>query len=88
MVYVVVVYDVNVSRVNAVKKFLRTYLTWIQNSVFEGELTPSELERVKLGLKRIIKEDEDSIRIYIFRSKYAVKSVDIGKIKAHDGQII
>ena len=88
MVYVVVVYDVNVSRVNAVKKFLRTYLTWVQNSVFEGELTPSELERVKFGLKRIIKEDEDSIRIYIFISKYAVKSVDIGKIKAQDEQII
>ena len=33
--YVVIAYDVNVERVNKVKKFLRKYLNWVQNSLFE-----------------------------------------------------
>ncbi|WP_459202216.1 CRISPR-associated endonuclease Cas2 [Methanococcus sp. CF] len=62
--YVIIVYDVSVERVNKVKKFLRRYLNWVQNSVFEGELTDSEFLRVKTGLKKIIKESEDSIIIF------------------------
>ncbi|EHP88831.1 CRISPR-associated endonuclease Cas2 [Methanotorris formicicus] len=67
--YVVIVYDVNVSRVNKVKKFLRQYLNWVQNSVFEGEITKAEFERIKDGLLNIIDENEDSIIIYKLKSK-------------------
>jgi len=67
--YVVVVYDVNVKRVNHVKKFLRWYLHWVQNSVFEGEVTRAEYERIKAGLKEIIDGKEDSVVIYRLRSK-------------------
>jgi CRISPR-associated protein Cas2 len=87
-VYVIIVYDIEVDRVNTVKKFLRTYLTWVQNSVFEGELTPAEFKRVLSGLKKIIDETKDSVRIYTFRSRYWVKSMDLGRKKAHDEQII
>ena len=62
--YVIIVYDVNVERVNKVKSFLRQYLYWIQNSVFEGELTKSEFRKVQDGLREIIDEDADSIIIY------------------------
>ena len=62
--YVIIVYDVNVDRVNKVKSFLRQYLFWIQNSVFEGELTKSEFKIVVDGLKNIIDENTDSIIIY------------------------
>ena len=34
-----IVYDIKVERVNKVKSFLRQHLFWIQNSVFEGEVT-------------------------------------------------
>ncbi len=67
--YIVVVYDVNVRRVNHVKKFLRRHLHWVQNSVFEGEVTRAEYERIKAGLKEIIDENEDSIVIYRLRSQ-------------------
>ncbi|RLF85863.1 CRISPR-associated endonuclease Cas2 [Thermococci archaeon] len=66
--YIIIVYDVNVSRVNKVKKFLRQYLVWIQNSVFEGEVTLAEYERIKNGIKELIDESEDSIVIYKLRS--------------------
>ncbi|MBP2173198.1 CRISPR-associated endonuclease Cas2 [Methanococcus voltae] len=62
--YVIIVYDVSVARVNHIKKFLRRYLTWVQNSVFEGELTKSEFETVKIGLKNLMDEDYDSVIIF------------------------
>ncbi|MBU7027643.1 MAG: CRISPR-associated endonuclease Cas2, partial [Theionarchaea archaeon] len=49
--YVVVVYDISVERVNKVRIFLKQYLDWMQNSVLEGELTLGELKEVELGLK-------------------------------------
>ncbi len=66
--YVIVVYDIAVGRVNKVKKFLRQHLHWVQNSVFEGEITRAEFERIKAGLKDLIEEDEDSVVIYRLRS--------------------
>ena len=50
-------------------KYLRKHLNWVQNSVFEGELTKAQLERVKVGLDEIIKREKDSIYIYQVQSK-------------------
>lgn len=62
--YVIIVYDIKVERVNKVKSFLRQHLFWIQNSVFEGDLTNSEFKQIVTGLKDIVDKDEDSIIIY------------------------
>jgi len=67
--YVIIVYDVGVERVNKVKKFLRTWLNWVQNSVFEGELTESEFLKVEDGLKNIIDEECDSIIIFKLKDR-------------------
>ncbi|WP_461864465.1 CRISPR-associated endonuclease Cas2 [Thermococcus sp.] len=67
--YIIVVYDINVSRVNKIKKFLRQHLHWVQNSVFEGEVTRAEFERIKAGIRDLIDEDEDSVVIYKLRSE-------------------
>ena len=82
--YVVIVYDVNVSRVNKVKKFLRQYLHWVQNSVFEGEITLAEFERIKEGLLDLIDENEDSVIIYKLRSKPKRESLGIEKNPLED----
>ena len=86
--YVIIVYDVNVDRVNRVKKFLRKYLHWVQNSVFEGELTEADLEEVKLGLKDIIDESEDMVVIYRFRSEKVFKKEVMGFDKSKIDEII
>ncbi len=86
--YVIIAYDVNVDRVNKVKKFLRRYLSWIQNSLFEGELTDADLEEVKMGLKDLIDEQEDMIVIYRFRSKNAMKREVMGTDKSSAGEIL
>lgn len=65
--YVLVVYDVEVKRVTKVHKFLKRHLNWVQNSVFEGEVTDSQIETVKAGLKKLVDEESDSILIYTAR---------------------
>ena len=86
--YVIIVYDINVERVNKVKGFLRKHLYWIQNSVFEGEVTKSELEEIKTGLKEIINKDNDSIIIYTFRTSDAFNRNVLGVEKAPIHEII
>ncbi|MCS7123086.1 MAG: CRISPR-associated endonuclease Cas2 [Candidatus Aenigmarchaeota archaeon] len=86
--YLIIAYDVNVARVNKVKKFLRKYLHWVQNSVFEGEATQATLEEIKIGLKEIIDEGEDMVVIYKFRSVEAFKKEIIGVEKGYCEEII
>ncbi len=72
-------YDVNFKRVGKMLKKSREYLNWVQNSVFEGELTDAKLEKMKVALKKIMDEEEDSVIIYTLRTtKYSNKEI-IGK---------
>ena len=86
--YVIIAYDVNVARVNRVKKFLRKHLNWVQNSVFEGELTKTDFEEVKLGLNEIIDREEDMVVFYILRSEKALKKEVLGFDKSKIDEII
>jgi len=86
--YVIIVYDVNVERVSKVCYFLRQYLNWIQNSVFEGEITKAQFYEIKSKLKEMIKEEEDSIIIYRMRSEYSFFRECIGIEKADTSTII
>ena len=87
-IYTVVVYDVAVERVDNVRKFLRQYLKWVQNSAFEGELTEGELEKVKLGLKKLIKDDTDSILFYVASSQKWIRKDVLGIEKAEVTTVI
>lgn len=86
--YVIIAYDVNVERVNKVKKFLRRYLNWVQNSLFEGELSEADLEEIKLGLNKIINEEEDMIVIYKLRTEKVMNREIIGVDKSQIDEII
>jgi len=86
--YVIIVYDIEVDKVSKVCYFLRRYLNWIQNSVFEGELTPSQLFEIKRGLKSLIDEKKDSIIIYKMRTEEAFKREYIGVEKTDLSTVI
>lgn len=79
--FVILVYDVEQKRVAKVLKTCRKYLYWVQNSVLEGEITEANLTKLKTELKRIIKEDKDSVIIYRFRTtRYsAIETLGIKK---------
>ncbi len=62
--HVLVTYDVASSRVHAVCKLMRSYLFWVQRSVFEGELSPSQLQQLQAIVSRIIKPEYDSVYFY------------------------
>lgn len=74
--YVILVYDVNVKRVTRALKICRRYLNWVQNSVFEGEISEAKLKELQLHLKKLIEEKEDSVLIYRLRDqRYFQKEV-------------
>jgi len=81
-VYLIVVYDIAVERIDRVRQFLKQYLNWVQNSAFEGELTEGEYEKIKIGLKRLIEEKEDSILFYRASSQKWIKKEALGIEKA------
>lgn len=79
--YVILVYDVNEKRVTRALKTCRRYLNWVQNSVFEGEISEAKLKELKLRLKKVINETEDSILIYRFRDRRYFEKEVMGQEK-------
>lgn len=72
--YVVLVYDINqnnngVRRWSHIFKICKKYLTHIQNSVFEGELTKVQLIKLQQELKPYINQEYDSIIIFKSRQE-------------------
>jgi len=86
--YVIIVYDVGVERVNKIKKFLRTWLNWVQNSVFEGELTESEFIKVQQGIKNIIDKESDSVIIFKLKDRKFIDRNIIGVDKNIQSDIL
>ena len=67
--YVLIVYDVEEKRVAKAHKFLKRHLHWVQNSVFEGEVTDAQLEKIKIGLQAILDKASDSVLLYSARDQ-------------------
>lgn len=79
--YVILVYDIGERRVAKMLKLCRQYLTWIQNSVFEGALTDAKLRELEQKAKAIMKPEEDSIIIFKSTSEKWLEKRIIGKEK-------
>ncbi len=62
--YVIAVYDVESKRTAKMLKLCRQYLHWIQNSVFEGEITEVKLKELIIRSKKIMDESYDSFIIF------------------------
>jgi len=86
--FVIVVYDVGEKRVNNVLKVCRKYLTWVQNSVLEGDLEESSVRKLRNEVKDIIRDDEDSVLFYQFRTKKYFSREVIGLDKGGNNQFI
>ena len=74
--FIILVYDVGEKRVAKALKKCRQYLNWVQNSVFEGEISVANLTKLKLELGKIINTKEDSVIIYHLRTtKYYKREI-------------
>jgi CRISPR-associated protein Cas2 len=63
--FVVISYDISEDkRRTKIHKILKSYGQWMQFSVFECELTDTQYAKLRSRLRKLIKDDQDSIRFY------------------------
>lgn len=79
--YIILVYDIDEKRVGKMLKLCRRYLNWIQNSVFEGELTEVKLKELLHEAKGIMKEETDSIIVFTSRQEKWLDKLVVGREK-------
>jgi len=77
--YIIAVYDVGQKRVGKMLKLCRQYLSWIQNSVFEGEISEVKLEELKIRANEIMDLEDDSFIIFKTRQEKWLDKEIIGK---------
>ncbi len=77
--YVILVYDFGERRVGKMLKLCRRYLNWIQNSVFEGEISEARLKELLMLCDKFMEKEEDSIIIFSGSSQYTMDKRIVGK---------
>lgn len=82
--YIILVYDIVMENggpriLRNVFKICKKYLQHVQCSVFEGELSPSQLANLKAELNRWLREDLDSVIIFQCRQEKWIKRDILGK---------
>lgn len=78
----IVAYDITDNkRLREVANTCLQYLSRVQKSVFEGDLTPSQLHSLKKELKSIMDDKTDSILFYFLKNSSIKKRIVLGKRK-------
>lgn len=80
--YIILVYDIGEKRVVKMLKLCRQYLNWIQNSVFEGEISEVKLKELYLYAKEIMNTEYDSLIVFKSRQQKWLEKEVIGKEKS------
>lgn len=75
----ILVYDIGEKRVGKMLKLCRRYLHWIQNSVFEGEISEVKLKELLANAYEFIDEEYDSIIIFKNSDKKWLDKQIVGK---------
>ena len=82
--YIILVYDMG----EKMLRLCRKYLNWIQNSVFEGELSDVKLKELKILAGEIMDKDEDSLIIFSNRWDKWMEREVIGKERSSIDQFL
>lgn len=80
--YVILVYDFGEKRVGKMLKLCRRYLCWVQNSVFEGEISAARLKELLMSAEQFMKKEEDSIILFKGRDKTWMEKEIVGREKS------
>jgi len=86
--YLIVTYDIGEERVNKVRKILKKYFMWVQNSVFEGDITEGKLTKCRHELLNVINDEEDSIYFYSLENRLNYRKTVMGVEKELTGNIL
>ncbi len=87
MPYLIAVYDVGQKRVGKMLKLFRRYLTWVQNSVFEGDLTEAQIRQLKQEAEAIMAEN-DGVIFYQLRDERYTERTALGVDKAERSRFL
>ena len=79
MPYYIAVYDVGQKRVGKMLKLFRRYLTWVQNSVFEGELTRAQFATLQEEAAALMEPETDGVIFYEMRAERYVERTSLGQ---------
>jgi len=80
--YIILVYDIGEKRVAKMLKLCRQYVNWIQNSVFEGEISEPKLKELKLRAMELMEVKTDSLIIFYTRQEKWLEKEVVGKEKS------
>ncbi len=86
--YVILVYDIGQKRVGKMLKHCRKYLNWIQNSVFEGEISNSKLTELLDTAYKIMDDETDSIIVFKSRNQEWLEKEILGFERQSTGNIL
>ena len=86
--YVILVYDMKQERVGRMLKLCRRYLHWIQNSVFEGEISEVKLAEMLAKARDVLNEEEDSVILFKSRTQQWLEKQVVGRERSSLGNIL
>jgi CRISPR-associated protein Cas2 len=88
MPYYIAVYDFSELKLPRALRLFRRYLHWVQNSVFEGELTRAQFAELKWEATQLVDPEWDSVIFYELRDeRYADRTV-LGLKKGDRGRFL
>ncbi|MBC1317370.1 CRISPR-associated endonuclease Cas2 [Listeria booriae] len=72
--YIILIYDIAMDNggpkvTRNIFKICKKYLTHVQKSVFEGEITPALLAKLRMELDQYIRDEEDSVIVFSSRNE-------------------
>ena len=86
--HVIIAYDIAVERLPRVYHIMKRYLNWIQNSAFEGDLSPGQLEELRLQVSKVIDPSIDCIVVFTMDNPKWLDRTIWGTPKGSTGAII
>lgn len=91
--FYLIVYDLPDSKAankrrNRLHKLLSGYGTWTQYSVFECFLTAMQFAKLQVQIERLIRSDEDSVRIYVLDARSLRQTLTYGSDRPRREEVI
>jgi CRISPR-associated protein Cas2 len=85
--FLIIVYDTDRKKCAKVHKYLKKYVSWNQNSVFEGTVTKAQYYEIKNYLEKTRAKDSHII-IYSLENTKLLTKQEIGGIKGGSENIL
>ena len=85
--FVLVVYDTEAHNCVKLHKYLKKYLNWNQNSVFEGSVTKAQYVKIKDILEEK-RADKSHIVLYSMENEKLLKREELGEGQGNVSNII